>query len=121
VLVEQWKSVAMKSDRPSGSSAVGVVEVLAESNQHDDTEQTLAKIWAQLLAVESPKADDTFFGLGGDSMDAVTMVTQVDDELGVDLPLELVFEDSTFSEIVIHVDRLRCSQAGGRPESAVAI
>jgi acyl-CoA synthetase (AMP-forming)/AMP-acid ligase II/acyl carrier protein len=62
-------------------------------------EEALATIWSQVLRVERVGIDDDFFDLGGHSLLAVKMVAQVDDDLGVELPLRRLFEAPRIREL----------------------
>jgi amino acid adenylation domain-containing protein len=57
------------------------------------TEKCLASLWKKLLQVDHVAVDDRFFDLGGDSMLALTLILEVDRELGVTLEgLEVLHE-----------------------------
>ena len=58
-------------------------------------EEALAEVWASVLTLEEIGVEDNFFDLGGHSLLAVKMLARVRDELGIDLPLRVVFEAST--------------------------
>ncbi|MBB6347538.1 amino acid adenylation domain-containing protein [Nonomuraea muscovyensis] len=66
-------------------------------------EETLAAIWADLLGRPRVGATDDFFALGGHSLLAVRLVERVNDELGVDLPLRLIFDATTVEEQALAV------------------
>ncbi|WP_459206818.1 amino acid adenylation domain-containing protein [Pseudomonas sp. MLB6B] len=51
----------------------------------------LAQIWAQLLGSAQVGLNDNFFELGGHSLLAAQMVSRINVELGIDLPLRLIF------------------------------
>ncbi|WP_447739001.1 amino acid adenylation domain-containing protein [Pseudomonas laurentiana] len=65
--------------------------------QHDyeapqtERQQQLAAIWAQLLSVTRVGLNDNFFELGGHSLLAAQAVSRINVELGVDMPLRLIF------------------------------
>ena len=62
-------------------------------------EETLAAIWCEVLAVDRVGIDDNFFDLGGHSLLAVKMLARVQETLGLDLHLGIVFEHSTVREL----------------------
>ena len=55
---------------------------------------TFINIIQTQLNVESVKGTDSFKELGADSLDMVELVTNIEDELGIDLPDEIVDEDT---------------------------
>ena len=61
----------------------------------DPVEQTLADIYAQLLGVQRVGVDDSFFDLGGHSLLAMRLVARIRAELGVDVPIQAVFDEPT--------------------------
>ncbi len=58
-------------------------------------EEGIATLFAQLLRVPEVGATDGFFELGGHSLLATQAIARIRSVFGVDLPLKLLFEDST--------------------------
>ncbi len=81
---------------------LGAVELVAPQTA---TEKTLAEIWRQVLGIDRISAHDTFFGVGGHSFLAVRLLSDIEQRIGVKLPLSLLFENATFSEIAAAVQR----------------
>ncbi|MFR9749971.1 amino acid adenylation domain-containing protein [Nocardia sp. 004] len=67
------------------------------------TEAVLCEAFAAVLGVESVGADDGFFELGGNSLLATKVVTQVR-EAGIDLPVQLMFGEATPAAIAVRLD-----------------
>ncbi|MDR0212195.1 MAG: amino acid adenylation domain-containing protein [Pseudomonas putida] len=64
-----------------------------------ELENTLAQVWAQLLQVERVGRHDGFFSLGGHSLLAMRMVSQVRQQLGVELPLATLFASDELAAV----------------------
>ncbi|HEU0054645.1 MAG TPA: amino acid adenylation domain-containing protein, partial [Longimicrobium sp.] len=79
------------------------------------TEEIVAGIWADLLAVERVGATDDFFHLGGHSLLATRAVSRLRAVFGVDVPLRDMFAHSTVAGLAAEVDRLRDAAAAGAP------
>jgi acyl carrier protein len=58
-------------------------------------EETVARIWGEVLGVERIGAHESFFELGGHSLLASQVIARLREALGVDLPLRRVFEAPT--------------------------
>lgn len=58
----------------------------------DDLEATVVKMWTELGLRPTGPADD-FFVLGGQSLTLVKFLTVVQRDLGVDVPVEALFEE----------------------------
>ncbi|SFL32914.1 non-ribosomal peptide synthetase [Streptomyces pini] len=62
-------------------------------------ETALAARWAELLGVPGVGRHDDFFALGGHSLLAARMVAELGEELGIEIPLRLVFDAPTVAEL----------------------
>ena len=57
-----------------------------------DHEKLMANIWAEVLGVERVGLGDNFFALGGHSLLATQIVSRARRQLGLDIPLRLLFD-----------------------------
>jgi amino acid adenylation domain-containing protein len=73
------------------------------------SERQLVAIWRELLGVEEIGVADNFFALGGHSLLAVRLFAQIEDRLGVRLPLASLFQSATIAELARMVDDQRGS------------
>ena len=67
----------------------------------NDVERKLATIWSEVLKrpAEVISIADSFFRLGGHSLKAAVMITQVHKSLDVKLKMSQVFEHPTIAEL----------------------
>jgi amino acid adenylation domain-containing protein len=68
-------------------------------------EQLLAGIYADLLGVERVGAHDSFFTLGGHSLQGMRLMAQVRDAFGVDLKVRHLFESPTVAGMAVAIAR----------------
>ncbi|HEY6146019.1 MAG TPA: acetoacetate--CoA ligase [Solirubrobacterales bacterium] len=68
------------------------------------TAEKVRAIWEPVLGVGGIGEDEDFFALGGTSLQAVRVFTQIRDRLGVDLPLSVLIEAPTIAELAAAVD-----------------
>ncbi|MEM7584449.1 MAG: amino acid adenylation domain-containing protein, partial [Acidobacteriota bacterium] len=79
------------------------------------TEHRLAEIWCDVLELPRVGRPDSFFALGGHSLLAVSLITRIDRELGVRLPLATLFSHPSLNALSSQIDR-----ALGDPDSRAA-
>src|SRR6516225_1927304 len=89
-------------DRLSGSTASRNIGSAAPPIDHLDGK--LIDIWQQRLKVASISVDDDFFALGGNSLLAIALVTEVNRTFGSALPVSSLFRDGTIRSMA---NRLR--------------
>jgi amino acid adenylation domain-containing protein len=75
-------------------------------------EQTLARLWEEVLAVPRVGRTDEFYRLGGHSLLATQLVNRVRTTMNVELPVRDLFETSTLADLARRVAVLK---TGTRP------
>jgi acyl carrier protein len=66
---------------------------------HDETEARIAAVWCELLGRSAVDPSNDFFALGADSFLAARMLHRVGAELGIELPLSLLFEAPALADL----------------------
>ncbi|NEO44780.1 MAG: AMP-binding protein, partial [Moorea sp. SIO4A3] len=61
------------------------------------TEETLVKIWSEVLKIEPIGIENNFFELGGHSLHASQILARISNRLGIEVPLKQIFEAPTIS------------------------
>jgi amino acid adenylation domain-containing protein len=78
-------------------------------------EQEIAEVWREVLGVERVGLRDSFWDLGGHSLLATKVLARLHDALGLDLPLQALFEAPTLAGFAEAVGR-HVLAAGGDGE-----
>ncbi len=65
----------------------------------DPVERQLAQIWSEVLNVEPIGIQENFFDLGGNSLIAVRLMSQIEKQFGKNLPLATIFKGQTIEQI----------------------
>ncbi|MCP4155866.1 MAG: amino acid adenylation domain-containing protein, partial [bacterium] len=91
-----------KKALPAPEIKTGVTYVAPRGN----VQETLAEIWAKVLGLEKEKIgiDDNFFRMGGHSLNATRMVSQVHKELNAALPLAEIFKTPRIRELAAYLE-----------------
>ncbi|WP_201027345.1 type I polyketide synthase [Serratia rubidaea] len=97
-------SATVASVSTEGTEAAPV-EAAAQS-----TEARVAAIWRELFGMEAIQHDDDFFALGGTSLVAIQLISQVREKWGVELSIEVLFEDPTIRGITAQIDTALAGQ-----------
>ncbi len=68
------------------------------------SQRVVAEVFGDVLGVHEVGLDDDFFMLGGNSLIATRVIGRIGDELGISIPLRLLFESSTVEAIAHRID-----------------
>jgi len=101
-----------------GDAAGAVVAAGSVVAPRTALEATIANVWSEVLRVEPVGADSDFFDLGGNSLVAVQLITQLRRATGIRLPMRALFEASTVGELAARVEQIRAE--GGSPDEQPA-
>ena len=74
-------------------------------------EESLVKIWRELLRQEQVGIEDNFFELGGHSLLAAQVMEKINQSLQVELPLYLLFEHPTIASLAQEIAKNPTTQA----------
>jgi hypothetical protein len=96
-------------DLPAGDTPA---EKRAFTEPRTEVEKALARIWSDLLGVSRLSVYDDFFDLGGYSLLATRVLSQVSDEFAVSLPLSAFFERPRLADQAVLVVQALLEQAG---------
>jgi acyl carrier protein len=75
-------------------------------------EKELAKVWAEILSLNEIGIHDNFFDLGGHSLAATRVVSQVFKTFQLDLPLQSLFQSPTVAEMAAVITEHRAKKLG---------
>lgn len=64
-----------------------------------EVEKTLVKIWQDILGIKRVGIKDNFFHVGGNSVSSINLVSEINKQLGISIPLKWVFEVFTIEGI----------------------
>src|SRR5262249_31682827 len=66
---------------------------------HGPVEETVARVWAEVLGLERVGAHDNFFDIGGHSLLATQVLSRLRQAFPVDLSLRRLFEEPTVANL----------------------
>ena len=68
------------------------------------TEETLVKIWSEVLKIEPIGIENNFFELGGHSLHASQILARISNRLAIEIPLKQIFEAPTISLLSKYIE-----------------
>ncbi len=85
---------------------------LETSRPRGPYEELLSRIWCEVLGIDRVGRDDDFFDLGGHSLTATRVLSRLQGEISVELPLRRLFEHSTISGLALAILENQAESAG---------
>ncbi len=70
-------------------------------------EEELTVIWSQTLRVEPVGIHDTFYALGGESLLAIQIISQIANQLAVTVPLRIFLETKTIANLAEYISQVQ--------------
>ena len=101
---------ALPASRPAATDT----EFVAVRNE---TEAAIAAIWAEALGLERVGVHDDFFALRGHSLLAIKVIARTGESLGIELPLQSMFETPTVEGVAQAIDALRWTLSSDKAQS----
>ncbi|HST59750.1 MAG TPA: SDR family NAD(P)-dependent oxidoreductase, partial [Longimicrobium sp.] len=87
----------LRTVHPRPTTAAPYVEPRSE------LEHTLADLYGRVLGIDRVSADDDFFDMGGDSLLATQLLSAINEQFQVELPLRALFEATTPARLALAV------------------
>jgi len=82
-------------------------------------EKSLADIWSEILGLERVGVEDNFFDLGGHSLTATRVISQIRERLYMEIPLRELFNFPTVAGLARRIKlRAACGSLSGRQPAA---
>ena len=96
------------AERISDKSSRGDdIHTTVSSSMHEfsrfELERRLTEIWSRHLRVEKIVNNENFFDLGGDSLCASQVFSDIQDLINLRLPISTLFEHDTISKLTLHI------------------
>ena len=107
-----------KVDRKALPAPMAVTSAAGDQAASTPTEHALTRIWQRVLQRDHVGTRDDFFDVGGHSLLVLSMMSEIKQTLGVDLPLASVLQNTTIETLAVAIDGLRPPQTVGRAEAA---
>ena len=70
----------------------------------NEIEELLEAIWAEVMQLKKVGVHDNFIALGGHSLAAIRITTQINEELHLNFPLNVIFDLPTIAEYSTHIE-----------------
>jgi acyl carrier protein len=75
------------------------------------TEQCLAEIWSTALSLDRVGVEDRYLDLGGDSLMAAVIFSQIETRLGVSLAMVILDSTPTITQLALKIDSLSAQRS----------
>lgn len=101
--LEQGVLTVLAEWSAEGSDSSAVTNAIEHEPPLGETEVWLAQVWQRVLGTEGLSRHDSFFKLGGRSLQVTEMLTQVAERTGIVLQLKSLFDHPTLADLASHI------------------
>ncbi len=100
-LLSRWKRSIPVSYSPDYNTSSYPLDKrsIPYSQPTKEVQQHLTRVWQELLGIDHIGLDDNFLRLGGHSLLAIQILSRLRNDLGVDMPLDVMFRAPTISSL----------------------
>jgi surfactin family lipopeptide synthetase C len=84
-------------------------EVAPNTVPRNPDEAIIAGIWAEVLGVDQVGIHENFFALGGHSLKATQIISQMRTKLRLEVPMRILFEKATIAEITEEMQKMKAN------------
>ncbi|MER3125338.1 amino acid adenylation domain-containing protein [Bacillus pumilus] len=111
-------TVSGKVDRRALAALKGDKAVQAVyAAPRNDLETKLVRLWEEILGQEKIGIYDSFFDRGGHSLKAMTILTHVQRDSQVEVPLSILFEQQTIAALAAYIEQAESSSETVIPQA----
>ena len=96
-----------KIDRRALPCPDSVLQQRSPVAPRNETEATLVKIWSEVLNRDRIGISDNFFDLGGHSLKATTIINRINTEMGISIPLAVLYRNPYISQIAEYINLIK--------------
>ncbi|WP_274918766.1 non-ribosomal peptide synthetase [Streptomyces sp. WZ-12] len=111
---------ALHAQLPAREGRMRRMRAAVDPRRHDRLLTELADIWTELLAVPRVRPQDSFFALGGTSLEAIRLIAALQQEWGVRIQLARLFTNPTLAALAEAVAEAR-ADSGPEPGPPAAL
>lgn len=108
---QQTAPVAVPVETVAAAVTASAATVTQPDAPAPGTEEQVTAIWRVLFGMENIQHDDDFFALGGTSLVAIQLISQVREQWGIELSIEVLFDDPTIRGITAQINAALAGQS----------
>jgi amino acid adenylation domain-containing protein/non-ribosomal peptide synthase protein (TIGR01720 family) len=109
-LTPNGKTDRRRLPKPKAEEMKQIIEAETISRPPEtETEKTVASVWAKFLGLDQVGADSDFFQLGGESLMAVRIITELGKHYEFTIPLSVLMKTRTVTDMATWIDETLAS------------
>ncbi|MCC5611400.1 amino acid adenylation domain-containing protein [Nostoc sp. CHAB 5834] len=110
-----------KIDRKALPIPIDIKKAQVSSRFLTQTESTMARLWSEILEIDTPVAENDFFNIGGNSFAAARLTIAINNTFGVEIPVTALLQHPTLEKISKLIDEQYYNNSSNRWSSLISI
>jgi acyl carrier protein len=108
--IDQWIKLESLNTRGAAAGANRSISKRPGSQStydapRDETEQQIARVWGEALGIDEVGINDSFSELGGHSLIAIRIVSELRKAFQIDLPVRALFDAPTVAKLSSYIKK----------------